>query len=251
MQPIFVPYCGQALIPGGAHWNLDPVLIAVLLLWLASYMAVHSARSGKSAAFAAGWSLCALTLISPLCSLGVALFSARVSQHMILTLVAAPLVAYGYWGFSERRQSWRGAILATAGFATVLWFWHAPPSYDATFTSDVAYWAMHVSLFATAMLLWRTLLNRRSLGTALLASFATGAQMCALGALLVLAPRSLYWVHALSTGPWGLSPLADQQLGGLIMWIPGGVLLTCHALWVLFSWMEPAESSRPMRILAQ
>jgi len=251
MQPIFAPYCGQPPVPGAVTWNFDPVLIGVLLFWLASYMATHSVRSGSGAAFGAGWSICAATLVSPLCSLSVALFSARVSQHMILTLVAAPLIAFGYWGLGEGRQSWRGATLATIGFATVLWFWHAPRSYDATFTSDAAYWAMHVSLLASATFLWRALLNRNYLGAALLASFATGAQMCALGALLVLAPRSLYWVHALSTGPWDLSPLADQQLGGLIMWVPGGVVLTCHALWVLTSWIEPGRAPRPMRILAQ
>ena len=251
MQPIFVPYCGQAPVPGGASWNLDPALIAFLLLWLVSYMTVRSVCSWKGMAFAMGWSICAATLISPLCNLGVALFSARVLQHMILTLVAAPLVAYGYWGLGDKRQSWRSLALVTIGFASVLWFWHAPASYDATFTSNAAYWMMNVSLFACAALLWRTLLNRRSVAAALLASFATAVQMCALGALLVLAPSGLYWVHALSTGAWGLPPLADQQLGGLIMWIPGGVVLTCHALWVLFAWMEPRETAQPVRLFAQ
>jgi putative membrane protein len=241
----FIPYCGQAPLPGGAVWNLDPLLITALLGWLlASLSAMRARQAGRRAAFGAGWLVAAIALISPLCNLSVALFSARASQHMILTLVAAPLVAYGYFGVGKTRQSWVGAASAVAGFAFLLWVWHAPIAYDATFTSDVVYWLMHISLFVSATLVWRVLLSAQDLAITLFASLTTGAQMSALGALLALTSHALYGVHALTTEPWGLSALADQQLGGLIMWIPGGLILASHALWALSLKMAAPASDR-------
>jgi putative membrane protein len=251
MPSAYIPYCGQAPLPDGAVWNLDPLLITALLVWLLTSLSAMQARqAGRRTAFAAGWLVAAIALISPLCNLSVALFSARISQHMILTLVAAPLVAYGYFGVGKTRRTWGGATSAVASFAFLLWVWHAPIAYDATFTSDAVYWLMHVSLFTSATLVWRVLLSTQNLAITLFASVATGAQMSALGALLALTSHALYAVHALTTGPWGLSPLSDQQLGGLIMWIPGGLILTAHALWALSLKMGAPASDRMADIYA-
>jgi putative membrane protein len=65
-----------------------------------------------------------------------------------------------------------------------------------------------------------------------------------LGALIVFAPRPIYWVHLASTAPWGLSPLADQQLAGLLMWVPAMLPYLCVGLWIAWSNLRPAQAAR-------
>lgn len=227
-----LPYCGSPPLPGTllGRFNLDPVLIAVLLL-LAT---VHIARSSdrRTQAFAAlGWAFAAAALISPLCALSVALFSARIGQHMILLLVAAPLLALalpqGNPRFARARL-WS----ACAVFFLALWFWHMPRPYDATFESTAVYWAMHITLSGSALLLWREILQGSDRFTAdvLAAGGVTSIQMGLLGAVLTMAGRPLFFPHLLTTQVFGFTPLEDQQLGGVFMWVPGIALFLWAAL---------------------
>jgi putative membrane protein len=222
------PYCGAAPLPGGVTWNLDPWLTAALL----GGLALAWRAGGDRRSLVLGWGVLAGLLLSPLCNLSIALFSARVAQHVLLLTVAAPLLAVAIplrpgSGYGPGRLA-----LAAGRFAIALWVWHLPGPYAFTFRSDIAYWAMQASLLGAAAWLWRGLL----LGAAarpdavLLAGLATAAQMGALGALLTFAPRPLFAPHALSTLPWGLTPLEDQQLGGLLMWVPGGLAFALVAL---------------------
>jgi len=161
----------------------------------------------------------------------VALFSARIGQHIILLVAAAPLLALGLR--VPRRLASPGALAMAAGiFAVALWAWHLPGPYGATFRSDLAYWAMQASLVGAATWLWRGLLVgvAERPDAALLAGLATAAQTGALGALLTFAPRPLFAEHTLTAQPWGLTPLEDQQLGGLLMWVPGGLAFAGVAL---------------------
>lgn len=221
----YIPYCGTPPVPGGAAWNLDPVLIALLLA--AGGLAMWRPRgigAARRSATALGWAVLAAALISPLCNLSVALFSARVGQHLLLMLAAAPLIAFGV--FAGRRRAPKLTAPSFA-FALLLWAWHLPGPYGATFRSDTAYWAMHATLFGAALWLWAALLTgaTRRPDAAALSALATAVQMGLLGALLTLAPRPLFAVHAPGiTAPWGLTPLEDQQLGGLLMWVPGGLI---------------------------
>ncbi|HEY1261643.1 MAG TPA: cytochrome c oxidase assembly protein [Stellaceae bacterium] len=251
-----VPYCGVPPIPAEllSRWNLDPVLIAVLLAAAVFYISfsprVTKREPWQKAAFVGGWALAALALVSPLCPLSVSLFAARIGQHMILTLVAAPLVAAGgllaVLAAAVRQSSPRwlrpAPLSATAVFAAFLWFWHAPAPYAATFASTPVYWAMHLSLFGSAIWLWHGLFDDRGPFLARLAAgVVTSAQMGLLGALITLAPRPLYAPHALTTAVWGLTPLQDQELGGGIMWVPGCLLilaLSLVPLWPLLA--DPA-----------
>ena len=230
----FHPYCGAPPSPGALwhRWNLDPVLLVALAVIGGGYLLLARKSAlpiWRQAAFSAGWCLTALALVSPICPLSVALFSARVGQHMFLVCVTAPLVALG-WPDRQTSASaarWR-PILAAGAFAAALWIWHSPGPYDETFRSTPIYWLMHLTTFGAALLLWRSMLSawRRSLEGVAVATLITVSQMAVLGAVITLAAQPLYAPHLLAAWRWGLSPLEDQQLGGVIMWVPAGVLLS-------------------------
>jgi putative membrane protein len=143
---------------------------------------------------------------------------------MILTLIAAPLVALG---LPPGRWRWPGQeAVAALGFAAALWVWHSPAFYDATFRGTAVYWTMHLSTWGAAVLFWRAVLRApaRAKGAAMVATIATGFQMALLGAIITWASRPLYAPHYLTTAAWGLTPLGDQQFGGALMWAPGGLI---------------------------
>ncbi|WP_372783504.1 cytochrome c oxidase assembly protein [Phenylobacterium sp.] len=241
-----IPYCGAPPAPDAlwARLNLDPILIAGLLAALALYRIGLLHPEGRTiagwrrTAFVAGWTIAAAALVSPLCALSVSLFSARVGQHMILSLVAAPLVMLGrpglalsgLWPAAARQLAAsrplaiiRGAAGSATAFALALWFWHAPGPYDATFASPLVYWLMHLTVFATALMVWNVLLEARAASAvpALTVGAASTLQMTFLGAIITLTPRLLYAPHVLTPYAWGMTQGSDQQLGGLIMWVPG------------------------------
>ena len=253
----YIPYCGTPPIPGAVAWNLDPALMAVLLGGFGLYFARAGSQVGPGPrlSFLAGWLLLAAAFVSPLCNLSVALFSARVGQHMLVTLVALPLLALGRVDLTLPQRPAGAAAgrprppglraAAWLGFALALWAWHLPGPYDATLRSDLAYWAMHASLIGTGLLLWTVVLRdvREAPGAAFLTSIATTIQMAFLGALLTLAPRPLFEVHELTTWPWGLTPLQDQQLGGVLMWVPGGITFTAVSLWSVLQLLNLGRSA--------
>ncbi|MBV9374397.1 MAG: cytochrome c oxidase assembly protein [Alphaproteobacteria bacterium] len=245
-------YCGPPPTPAQLwfSWNLDPVLIAGLVAVASLYMlggtrldrGPDKLAGAEKAAFYSGWLLTALALISPLCALSVSLFAARVGQHIILTLLAAPLVVTGRpiealaaaLGRPAPRGRWMrpAPLSAAAVFTVLLWFWHAPAPYAATFANTFVYWAMHFSVFGSALWLWHGLVHGGggSVLARLAGGFISSVQMGFLGALIALAPRLVYAPHALTTAVWGLTPLQDQQLGGVIMWVPGCLIFLAFAL---------------------
>lgn len=259
MSNAYIPYCGVAPVPGAAAWNFDPALLTVLITTAGAYaLAVRrwepkqrSEPSPRPWAFVAGWTILAIAFVSPLCNLSVALFSARIGQHMVLTLLSAPLLIVGgadlvlarAFGLSAAHPSKLEAVASTLLFAFALWFWHTPGPYDATLQSHTIYWSMKISFLATSLMLWRCLLRDLSSdpGPALAASLFTALQMTGLGGLLAFTPRLLFSTHLTTTEVWGLSPLQDQQLGGLIMWVPFGILLSIHAVGAIAAFMQNAE----------
>jgi putative membrane protein len=237
-------YCGAPLLPDGiwTRFNLDPVLIATL----ASVALLHlrtSQRNGTAWAAMAGWMIAAAALLSPLCALSVSLFAARVGQHMILLLVAAPLIAAALprWQKLEAPHAlWTANLL----FFIALWFWHMPEPYAATFASTATYWAMHLTLFGSGVWLWAALLRQHS-PHGLAAGTIASMQMGLLGAVICLASRPMYRPHYATTEAWGLTPLADQQLGGVLMWVPGCLLfllLAIRSLAALWRSMDSAAA---------
>jgi putative membrane protein len=242
-------------------WSFDPLVILPLLLsqWLYGRGVLRLwARAGwgrgvtylQLLSFALGQTVLIVALVSPVDPLGETLLSAHMAQHALLVTVAPPLLLLGKPGVafawalpaSRRRNfllstGWRrlaglGEALsrplpAAALHGLTLWFWHAPAAFDAAVTSYGVHALEHVSFFGTALLFWRAVLNARSsqrAGRALGGAFATLMHGGLLGALITMAPYPLYGAYLDHAELWGLSPLEDQQLAGLLMWVPMGVI---------------------------
>lgn len=213
-----VPYCGPAPPPDGvlAAWNLDPLLLAALALagW---------ALRGEGRVARAGLAVLALAYVSPLCALSAGLFSARAVHHLVIVFGAAPLLA----GVLRRVRV--PLVPALIVHVAVFWLWHLPAAYEAALSSDLAYWTGQIALLGSAAALWRALAQAETPPpSAFFAIAGMVMQMGMLGAVLTFAPRALYAPHFLTTAPYGLGVLADQQLAGLVMWL-GSLPLTLAA----------------------
>ena len=214
-------YCGPAPDPSGLwlRWNLDPALLVALAL-----LAWALRRSPPGLAAVA---VLTLALVSPLCALSAALFSARVVHHVLLVAVAAPLLALA-WPARRPGPAGPAFLLSTA----TLWAWHWPAAYDLALSNLAAYWIMQLTLLGTALIFWRRVLHPEAGGRALVGILGAYMQMALLGALLTFAPAALYAIHATAPLAWGFTPLADQQLGGLMMWVPAGLPFVALGAWV-------------------
>lgn len=226
----WLPYCGPGPVPAElwTRWNLDPLLLATLALGLGGGWLWSRSRGGDARGWALAGAVLAVSFISPLCALSSALFTARTLHHLLLILAAAPALAWAL----PRRCGHGGLLAATAIQTVAFWAWHAPGAYAAALSHDGVYWLMQASLFAPAVWFWASV--RRSAFPAAAAAllFAT-VQMGLLGALLTFAPQPLYAPHLLTTGAWGLAPLEDQQIAGLIMWAPAAAAYLAAALAVI------------------
>jgi putative membrane protein len=167
--------------------------------------------------------------VSPLCGLSAGLFSARSVHHLLVVFGAAPLL-------SELLRAQR--IPLTAAFALhvgVFWGWHLPVAYQWALSSDLAYWLGQAALLGSSVLLWNALFRRDASGPQVFfILIAMVMQMGLLGAIITFAPQALYAPHFLTTQQYGLSPLEDQQLAGLVMWV-GSLPLTALAGWAVLT----------------
>lgn len=261
-------------------WNWEGWILASLALAVIGYVRgllrmEAGARKrvfgvGRYVSFVAGIVVLFVALISPLDALDDQLFSAHMFQHMLLILVAPPLLVWSrpatawLWAFElEARRAigrfWIGApgvqrgirflmrpmqVWVLSSFA--LWFWHLPGPYDWALDNAWVHTGEHLCFFASALTFWSLVLapyGRRQLdyGASLLFVGTLGMQMGLLGAILTFATRPVYLAHAHSTLAWGLSPLEDQQLAGLIMWVPAGLVYTGTMAALFVAWLHDAE----------
>ncbi|KQU06113.1 hypothetical protein ASG68_25655 [Rhizobium sp. Leaf453] len=192
-----------------SRWNFEP--------WALVILGALALCAGRNRPGAAAVIVLAFAFLSPLCALSSALFSARVVHHVLLVAVAAPLFA-----LSRPARVTTGVGLPFLQATVALWLWHAPVAYDAALGNMVVFWAMQATLFGSAVLFWRAVFSQpggSGAGWVFLAYLAMGL----LGAILTLAPNAVYATHATAPLLWGLSALSDQQLGGLVMWMPAGL----------------------------
>lgn len=239
-------YCGPAPLPEtlARSWNFD---IPALLLCAGLVAAFAVLRpSNQRAALGGSVTLLLVLFISPLCALTAALFSARAVHHILLVVAVAPLLALA---FPARPSSGSRAVSIgwIAGIhAAIFWLWHAPPVYGVAIVHPAAYWAMQLSLLGSGFWLWRRVFDMaESPGGVLVAVLGVTIQMGLLGALLTFAPNALYEAHFFTTLPFGLTPAQDQQLAGLIMWVPAALPYLAAALWRAWPLLAPSAKGAP------
>jgi len=304
----------------GGAWAFEPALLAALAL----AAVVHGrgrARLGRriarprekrrAAAFYMGLVVLAAALMSPLDALASTLFSGHMAQHLLLMVVAAPLLVYarptaalvaglpaggrdmvrrtglrgpnarsGLRGPNARsalrgpnarsglrgpnaRSRLRGTARALANPVVIwilgtlaLWAWHMPALYEAALAHEPIHVLEHASFFGAAVLFWSVVFasgTRRGLPrpVAIVLVFASGVQGSALGAVLLFASTPLYAMHGEGARVWAVSPLADQQLAGALMWAPPSLMYIVVMGWLLVRWFDEMEpASAPDRLLA-
>ncbi|MCC7106662.1 MAG: cytochrome c oxidase assembly protein [Chloroflexi bacterium] len=233
---------------------LAAAAVAYALAYRSAYRAGRVVPSRwRAVSFMGGIAVVAAALLGPIDTLSEALFSAHMVQHMLLIIAAPPLLVLGrpllviLRGLPsvQRRALLRytlgrrpvRSVLAVVGRPVSVALlvnggmvgWHLPPSYAAALQHPLVHVLEHGSFFLSALLLWWELTGpelprgqRWSTSESLLVLFTTWMVGDLLGATLALASTSFYPVYAETTTAWGLTPLADQQLGGAIMWIAGG-----------------------------
>lgn len=245
----WAPYCGEA--PGPdiwlSRWNLDPVLGAALLLLALALWRLPERQGvtpGQRLSLRSAWALTVLLYVSPLCALSSAFFTLRVVHHIALVLLMAPLLAFGLAPWLRRLPA--SLWLSTAVAAVTFWVWHAPAPYAAALSSDATYALMQGTLLASAVCFW-VAVRRAGPAAAMGAILATTVLMGLLGALIMFAGRPLYAPHFASTLSWGVSPLEDQQLAGLVMWAPGSIAYLAAAMWIGWRWLQ-AERARGLPV---
>lgn len=243
-EPAFsfdLSYCGLPPVPAelAARWNTDPVLIlGLLVIAVLGWWQLRGSGTLRQGAFAGGWILATVLFVSPLCALTVSLFSARVAHHVLLTMGVAPLLALAL----PRATLPRFHLLPPLAVSTAaLWLWHFPELYAAAFAHPAIYWVMQVSLLGSFTWLWLALIRNHEPMPAAATALTSAIQMGLLGALLVFASQSLYAPHTTTTAAFGLTPLEDQQLGGLIMWVPANLPLLAVVLWRLIGTLQERE----------
>ena len=244
------------------RWDLHPSVVIglVLLGGLYVYGGGLAARRRQVAAFAAALAVLFLALNGPLHNLSDSyLFSAHMAQHLVLTLVFPPLLLYGTPagvlrpllrpGWVLRLARWATRPLAAGViFSVPITLWHFPQFYEAALEHHGLHIVQHLVFLATAVIMWWPVLSplpelpRASYLTQLLYLFALGLPMSLAGALITLAESVLYPFYRSAPRVWGLAPLADQQLGGLLMWVVGTIYLWVAASVVWFRWSAREES---------
>lgn len=237
-------YCGPAPTPSilASAWNLDLAALSLCAAIVAAW-AITSRGRGGDVPLAGGIAVLLLLFLTPLCALTAALFSARALHHVLLVALAAPLLALA---FPARRPGVIGLGWVAAIHALVFWAWHAPSVYAVAVTDPLGYWAMQLSLLGTAVWFWRRVFSAGEPAiAAVLALLGTTAQMGLLGALLTFAPTSLYALHAATTLPFGLTALEDQQLAGILMWVPAALPYLAAALYRAWPLLGPSGRGAP------
>jgi putative membrane protein len=226
-----------------------------------------AARKRHALAFAAGWLALAAALLPPLDPLGSKLFSIHMIQHEVLMLIAAPLLVLGHplpmflWAFGGQARealagatrvpwisgSWRFLMRPFTAWtlhAAALWIWHVPPLFEAALTDRGLHDAQHLSFVVTALVFWSALLHtraRESQGAAIVYLFTTTIHTGVLGALITFASRPWFPSYLATAPAWGFTALEDQQLGGLIMWVPGSIVYVGFGLYLFARWILPSE----------
>jgi cytochrome c oxidase assembly factor CtaG len=235
---------------------------------------VHLQRRGarvrtiERASFWIGWAAMFAAIAPPIDAASATSFSSHMAQHELLMLIGAPLMIVGrpilpwLWALPDRLRPaaaaglqsrgvsslWRWLTLPALAWAVhgaVVWLWHVPAFYDAALRSEAVHVVQHATFVGTAVLFWWGLIygryGRAAYGASALFVFITMVHTGALGALFALSTSSYYPLYRERASKAGIDPIVDQQLAGLYMWIPSGIVLTLFALALMHAWLSESE----------
>lgn len=263
-------------------WNFDWLVLLNLAVMAGLYGyalrkmwrrtgAGHGVSVWRVLAFAGALLAIAIALLSPVDALSDDLSWVHMLQHLILMAVAAPLLVLGYpefvllWVLPPRarralgcwpqrsavfgalwRASWNPLWIWSV-HALAIWVWHVPVLYELALTDPLVHDIEHLTFFLAAVLFWRVAIDPRSSlrvnpGLGVLYLFTTTLHASALGALMTLSPRPWYPIYIGRTEVWNLTPMEDQQLAGLIMWMPGCTVYALAAAVMVGLWLRRMES---------
>jgi putative membrane protein len=262
-------------------WNWDPLILLSILI--PAWLYLHGVRSlwekagpGRGVslrhilAFIVGLLALFAALISPIDALAVTLFSAHMVQHLLLIMVAAPLLVLGVppaaqawaipspWRVGLGRWWHRQIILRRAWQAftnpALVWMlhalavtiWHIPLFYQAALVNEFVHFLEHASFFFTALLFWMVVFKsgargQMNYGLSMLYVFTMMMYQGVLGALITFSRSPWYPLYEESVASWGMTLLEDQQLAGAIMWVPGNFVYLLVFIWLLWQWFESME----------
>ena len=279
----FPAHPGGPLLPPdlGAAWIIEPsvwipLALSILIYAWGTYNVWKRAGRGRGIttrqwmSFIGAVLVLVLTLMSPLDSLSDQLFSAHMVQHLLLMLVAAPLLVTSdfqlalLWALPRRRaqalgsgfnqseslsSGWRvlnNPVFVWIVFTMTMWLWHAPLFFQAALHNELIHTLEHLTFLLTAMLYWWVLFKRNRPDHVHYAMtipflFLTVLQSGILGALMTFTSEPWYPYYADFVNYWGLTPLEDQQLAGLIMWMPGGAVFTLLTIGYFAAWLRALE----------
>ncbi|HXV01150.1 MAG TPA: cytochrome c oxidase assembly protein [Caulobacteraceae bacterium] len=257
-------------------WIVVPLIISAVLYVRGVFLLWRRAGIGRgvgrwqAVAFVGGWLILASALVSPLHELGEHLFVAHMVEHELLMVAAAPLFTIsrplGAWlqaiprswrmvlirgvGSDATRRDWRWLMrpmTATVLHGATIWLWHIPACLDATLTNENLHRLQHVTFLGTALIFWWALIRlpHRQYGAGAMHVFLTMVHTNILGALITLAPHVMYPGQTTDAPLFGLTPLDDQQLAGLVMWVPGGAIYLAAGLVFATLWLTSARQTRP------
>jgi cytochrome c oxidase assembly factor CtaG len=195
----------------------------------------------RPAALAAGLFVAAAAVLSPLDAWGVRSFAAHMAQHLLLIVVAAPLIA---WSWPERvlprwLRSAEAGWAAAAFFAVAILFWHLPAAHDFALADPFVHWIEHLSVLVAAVAFWRLVVFGGAValgrGTALLLVWLVSLQGALLSAIIMFAPSQL-------CGSYAGNPIEDQVLAGLMMCIPASLVYFGTTVWALARLIRDPQS---------
>jgi putative membrane protein len=262
--------------PAPTDWSFDPAVLLALAALLGGYLFIigplrervapdEPTQRRRVVAFAAGWLTLALALVSPLDALGRAyLFSAHTLQLFLLITVVAPLCLIGlpewlWWTLLPTRalrDATRGVLFPTVAvisFNGIILIWHVAPFYEAALHSPPLHDLQNASFLLAGLLTWWPLLTPLDRHTRLASPFqilylvVESLPLDVFGAFTLFAQRVFYPTYALAPRLFGLSPLADQAIGGAILAVPGNLLDIVLMSLAFFGWIAREEQAQAAR----
>jgi putative membrane protein len=262
---------------GFTAWQFEPTLLAAMILGVGLYLFVvgpHGKRRRlgppvsryRIVAFMSGLLVIFVALASPIDSIGEHyLFSIHMVQHLTLMFVAAPLITVGIPPWAIRLLPYSKNVHSATRFLTlpmvaflvssgVFLIWHAPPFYEGALENSVIHEFEHISILAVGILMWWPALSpvralpALSVPAQLLYFFVLPIPTSIVGALITFAGDPLYSSYADAPRLWGLSASLDQEIAGLLMWVPGKLIFWTAMGIAFFRWFSDEDAPDPPRL---